>query len=321
MTSKPIHTLLPNITERFFNTYPEFLGEVLGDVTLYPNILIINEEKPLNRIKYFACVDYVNAKGKPIQFIEKSSLEPRSIEEEFPMEYGGIFISETFLTYLWCFCYGTIVCFNEIIQKRIYLQQQNDKKELEKAINSFNFAGLLITKYLDWDIATLPNPAKFDSSEDVWVEKVNGLFVEAVNFILLHELGHITNYHLDYEPENSEIAKKDEWEADNTAIDWLLKSEGNYTNDLQEKTGAVLGFIAILFCTDTFGGGSAHPNTDERIENILAKLDADERTWGIANMGILLWAKFVKGIHPDIQIDIHTETQKDFFYRLIDVLK
>lgn len=320
MTSKPIHTLLPNITERFFNTYPEFLAEVWGDVTLYPNIIIINEETPLQDSD-FAYTCYVDVNGKPIEFIEKSSLEPKSIEEEFPIEYGGIFISETFLTYLWCFCYGTIVCFNEIIQKRIYLQQQNDRKALDNAVKSFNFAGLLVTKYLDWDIDTLPNPAKFDSSEDVWVEKVNGLFVEAVNFILLHELGHITNYHLDYIPENSEIAKKDEWEADNTAIDWLLKSEGNYTNTLEEKTGAVLGFIAILFCMDTFEGGSTHPNTDERIENLLTKLDADDRTWGVANMGILLWAKFVKGIHTDIQIDIHTETQKDFFYRLIDALK
>ena len=108
-------------------------------------------------------------------------------------------------------------------------------------------------------------------------------------FILCHKFAHIERGHLD-----DYISKADrhliEYEADDKAVETMLKGGINPSEKLTYKVGMVLGFCSLLTIARTLES-ETHPNLGKRIERVLRaqKLDDDSPLWGHATMSFQLW--------------------------------
>jgi hypothetical protein len=72
-----------------------------------------------------------------------------------------------------------------------------DPYRITKAQQLFNYGISLIKIFTPWDKSTLPNPECYDEQDEFYVQRVNAVFVYAMNFILCHEFVHVEREHID----------------------------------------------------------------------------------------------------------------------------
>ena len=114
-------------------------------------------------------------------------------------------------------------------------------------------------------------------------EKVNGIYLYAVLFILIHEISHFSLGH-------NKSTIESEYAADSDAF-WTLNSD---LND-EEKTSANIGMLtalcSLLFLDKNLNGGNSHPDNDDRIIATLRNIIEDNNHYlGFVITIFKMWA-------------------------------
>lgn len=284
--NQPIRVLQHNITFQFETTNPTFLEltkTVIKDKGLQAGIgYYINDFPILHQVDGHNQTPFVNGNGK-------------------------IHVHETFLSYVWCVCYSMLVLYEEAIAKVSQNQvsktllHEIDKEKIDKAQELFNYAKSIIVMFSEWDKNNLPNPEEYSAEDVFFIERANGLFVYAMNFILCHEFAHIELEHIEKlkqgQNSTSDILKF-EIEADARAMELVLNGINDKTK-LSAEIGVLMGLCCMLFFKQK-SETTTHPATDDRIHKLIEKVNASNADphWGIAVLAFKLWDdQFVKNFN------------------------
>ena len=201
-----------------------------------------------------------------------------------------IYLQETYLSYLWSFIYSIFVIYEEGIQKRMIertwdgMVNYDDNPLLTRAHKLFLWSISLIDTYSPWD-NKLPNPKiHANAQEQFYAEKVNGIFQDAVAFIMFHEFAHLTHGHDIYyklEDNTQEDKEKNynlleiEKEADNFAFDTLMKEYDDTSKQLT-SIFAIQFVLTSSFLLEPNKSQTiqySHPTLDNRLFYFLQKIN------------------------------------------------
>jgi len=237
---------------------------------------------------------------------------------------GTIHIHETFLSYLWIISFTMFVLYEEGVAipdqiKRGYKTHKNQDRALMNLTEElFDYAKSLVKNFSKWDINYFPNPEFYDrdTDEGFYIERNNDLYVEAMNFILFHEIAHAELEHINKKISqnlSNESLKILELEADSRAINLLLE---NYKSLNATHLAIIIGLASIIFSGKSLVGGGEHPDIDKRIENALEIIQPtdDSPVWAFLVLFLKLWDKQFS--HNFIE-NSHYDSFKDFYYELI----
>lgn len=296
---QPVRVLKLNLTNRLAERNAELIKVLQADYKLAKNICYHSNELPI------------------------ADNQTPKIDED-----GYIHIYETYLSYIWIITYSMFVIYEEGVvipdQNRVHGKTiKNPNVELlNKAEDLFQYSKSLIKVYSKWDMEYYPNPERYDeNSEEGWyIVRANDLFVEAVNFILLHEVAHSELEHIKKIKTinlNEEDIKKLELEADTRALE-LLKS--NNRNNLISDLGICTGIASLLFFNNSFSGGLKHPNIDERLNNIISIVNPDINSpvWPYLTLFIEFWDK---QFGLNLKREQFYKNYKEYFYELVNQIK
>jgi hypothetical protein len=212
-------------------------------------------------------------------------------------------VHEPFMSFLWCVCYN-FVFLNDATQKLV----AEDQKVIQ--INSQSTTGLDEMNYLiGWGFSLkdvysewpefIPNPAGSDEK----IRMANALLIEALKFLLYHEVAHLANNHVAYlslvEKPTKELTQEElfelkilEAEADNYAFDMLVGPELNEAT-YNQALGCVVAQLSALFVISgpTKLKQQRHPDIDTRLFNLMNKIKFEDIRYQInidqtLNMGL-----------------------------------
>jgi len=285
--TQPIRVLQYNITYHFETTNPEFIE--LTKQTIARQGLQAGMAYHINDFP----IDYVVDGHKQTPFVDANK---------------KIHIHETFLSYVWCGAYSLFVLYDEAVAKPSQNQFAGKKiKEIDGALidqtqELFNYAISLIKVFSSWDKTYFPNPEIYEDKNEFFIERANGVFVHAVNFILCHEFAHVEKEHFEQHKNllntNGHILQFEK-EADKRAIELVMRGATDETR-VTVNLGILVGLCCLLFFRRETTGGETHPDTDDRINGFLTELNLDpsDRMWGIAALAFKLWDnQFSKNFH------------------------
>jgi len=230
-----------------------------------------------------------------------------------------IILYENYNQFLWCICYALLTVYVEGYEKPLksgtYLGELDDKNIVKEAYMVLSQGLSLLREYSREPFYGLPNPQTRYEGE--YVGMANGIFCASMRYILLHEFAHQYYGHHSMNA-TGEQAKENELEADDYAIEFMAKSFNKDTGRTF-KLGAIAGMFSLFLLGEQLDGGSHHPDLDRRLLNTLEKLTLHEMDdlWGVASMGIKLWAvKYDKKIHQEQSYDTTKEMFDHFFGQL-----
>lgn len=305
---QPIRVLQHNIISRFENTNSDFLKisrELVINKNLNPGISYYIYEEPI----LFKC-EHFKSQTPCIDRNKK------------------IAIHETYLSYLWIICYSMWVLYDEAVAKPMQNAQAGaiinviNTSRIHEAERLFEYAKSLIKVYTPWDKTNLPNPEEYSQEEEYYILRANGLFTYAINYILCHEFAHVEKEHIDaiMARKVPNIERKIfEKEADDRAIELMLAGkDGN--NDKSIELGILIGLSSMLFFRNSTYGGATHPDTDNRIKNLLEKLNPsfDQPIWGVAALFFKMWDNQFKF---NFNWPIHVNDFKELFYNVLQQIE
>ena len=232
---------------------------------------------------------------------------------------GKICLHETFLSYIWALSYAFMVIFDEEVHGPSIGGQPEHGRGIghfvPQARKVLNYGLSLRCEFQRWP-EILPNPANYNGCAMFYVEKANGIYVAAVDFILSHEVGHIAYDHFTRLKRTPDKRKEFEQEADLWALDRVRK--GIRSPERSQTTvgfGVIAGLGSLLLLNRKLAQRD-HPDNDERIANIMTGLDIDDKDslWGVAATFFWLW-KDLFGICLNTPREFNT--YKDFFQDII----
>lgn len=285
---QPVRVLIHNILSQFEETNPFFIElsrALVENLKLQPRITY--------HINNWPIIEKVGEDGQP--------------QSPYLNSNNKIVIHETFLSYVWCISYSLLVLYDENVAKISQNQVEGkpvhviDLPKIEKAKELFNYAKSLIVVFSEWDKNELPNPELYTVDDKFYIERANGLFVYAMNFILCHEFAHVEKEHTNRllaGPGTKSHILAFEKEADERAIELILLG----TNDVTKASthfGILIGLCSFLFFKGTVAN-ETHPDTDDRITTFVEKIDPppSNAMWGVAALAFKLWDdQFAKYYH------------------------
>ena len=192
------------------------------------------------------------------------------IAELCPTKIGFkiIRLHENFCGLFWTFCYFVYYTYTVLYEAKRNNPDFDGKIEFQSDddFNAWNVwlfgKNLKITKSL-WP-PIYPNP--YNKNEIT--KNVNGLFTYGIIFILLHEIGHLVNDHL----EKKDMKRIDkEKEADLFAIEKCIRSKVPVLKTIEN--GAALAMIALCLLDSSGGKGNEwYPNTEDRLTKLLISI-------------------------------------------------
>lgn len=279
--TQPVRVIHHMLIHMFQQTNSDFFEELIGEV----NKGKVNKE--LNLVF-----------GQDSIRIDSSKL--RTPRVKYPTK--SIEIHETFLSFLWSCCYSIFVTYVETIDypkfnKQVGKEVKNvSPKNIEKAKELFDYAKLLIVDFQEWDKNNLPNPEIYNNEVRDYVEQTNLFYTEAVKFIFCHEYIHLKRDHIGQLKNDVSYYLEFEKEADNEAIDEIMKGMSNSENPFSVahkvviEIGVVMGVLSMFFFNSSTKGGN-HPNAEDRLTHILERLGVGDShfAWGIACVGLRMW--------------------------------
>lgn len=203
---------------------------------------------------------------------------------------GQIKVSESFMGFLWCLIYYTIVL-ADLQEKSI------DSPEIYSASNKdyviandlIEYGLSLFQEWRPWDV-NLPNP-EVSNVHDNYSELTTYIFLHAMNFIHAHEYSHNYLGHLEGVVEIIEI-KEQELAADLNATQIIsLGALENEEASFPIKAGCLIGLMSVLFFDKSLDGGDEHPDIDERIDRMLSTFNAEpnDYIWFVATIIYSIW--------------------------------
>lgn len=266
----PVRVLQHNIVHQFENSTPDFPA-------ISKQVI---EELGLNHeISYHVNID--STQGCPVMmpFVEH--------------ETNTIHLQESFLAYMWCMCFALFRYTNNLIGQETIGDYQN--QSFDDADELLVYAHTLSKEYTDWDKQKLINPERYRAQDKESIEKVNEIFIYAINFILCHEFAHVELGHTRDIRKSAitsiSLRKKYELDADHRAIQIMSQDTiADKKNVLQ--SGVTMAVCANLFLRDTVAN-KIHPDNDVRIFNVIDHLGVSENDdpWIIACVSMDLWTK------------------------------
>ena len=275
--NQPIRVLQHNITYQFETTNPTFVElakTIIKEKGLQPGIAYyINDLAISEKVDGHVQTPFVNGQGK-------------------------ITLHETFLSYVWCICYSMLVLYEEAIAKTSQNQVSKtliyeiDTQKIDKAQELFNYAKSLIVDFTEWDKEELPNPEIYTQEDVFFIERANGLFVYAMNFILCHEFAHVEKEHIEQLKQGKNSVShilSFEKEADERAMELVLNGATERTK-LSAEIGVLVGLSSMLFFKQK-SETTTHPATDDRMNSLIEKANPSnaDAHWGIAALAFKLW--------------------------------
>ena len=292
---QPIRVLKHNLTTRLLERKEEFIKLLQTSSHLSESIVYVAYDLPLIK-KQTPCVD----------------------------KDGMIYIHETYLSYLWMISFSMFVLYEEgiaipdQIKKGIPTHKRQNLELIGLTEELFDYAKSLITAYSKWDTEYFPNPEIFDedTEEGFYILRANDLYVEAMNFILFHEIAHAELEHIKKRDANNlkgDSIKVLEMEADSRAISLLLE---NCRSPLVSPLAIIIGLSSMLFMGRDLSGGNEHPDVDVRIENAIKIINPTDNSpvWAFLVLFFKLWDKQFS--HNFIE-NTHYNNFKEFYYELI----
>lgn len=193
-------------------------------------------------------------------------------------------ISEPYLAFLWCLSHTLVFIY--------YNRNIKESTEPYKRTINLLFYGLsLFIEWSDWP-QDLPNP-EHPNPNDEYMDKANWIMTFAALFIFYHEyahqyLGHVTENHTSYEER-----KQDEFTADSFSVSCVLDAIKIYNPELLHtgKIAIIVGICSILFESRELEGDDDHPDTDQRIAQIVNKIADNDQSeyWVCAIQMLHLW--------------------------------
>lgn len=253
----------------------------------------------------------------PMLGLEKIKLEylTENIKVIGPSTNGQkITIHDTFLSFLWSYIYS-IVVLTPMGDKELTSEENGEARILIK------YAQGLMTKYTDWDKESMPNPEIYGKDCKRFIGVTNAIFLNSVQFILLHEFAHIFLGHtlVPASIRTSDNIKKMEIDADNVAIGWALQ---NFEDDFTGKIALISSLNSLSFSPQKFSNSRTHPAPEDRIKMCLERLNLDDNDflWGYAIYSIMEWQAY----HELFYIPELYKKEDGFkmhFYKMISELK
>ncbi len=272
--NQPIRVLQNNLIHQFERTNDGFLNlskTVIKEKGLKPGIKYVVGDFPIfDRVAGHSLTPYLTADHE-------------------------ITIHESFLSYVWCICYSIYGLFNQI--SNLKMDESISESKVETALSIFEYGISIIKVFSVWDKHMLPNPELYTKESSEVIEKVNAIYLYAMNYILCHEFVHSERDHHKQIIELQSSPIEIEIEADFMAFSHILKGV-NDTNRSTLKVGVLSGLCSLLFFRRDLGGKS-HPATDYRIDSFLKFLDPDpnDSIWIYAAISYWLWdQQFGKGL-------------------------
>lgn len=230
---------------------------------------------------------------------------------------GQIIMNECFLSLLWCSSYHILS-----IYKNLLLPYLNGNSIAPEEINTaiklsedvFDYGLSLKPGYDEWPIR-IPYPREFETNDSVCL--TTALWSIAANFVISHEIAHIYHKHQECIGEQS---YRQEYEADNTAFNWLNK-EGVEAADFTFQMGIFIAlFTTIMMDLSPEKDKEKHPSSFSRMQNILNKFEIDDKhqIWLLALFSVKIrFSRFDKDL--DFCFDGEM-TFKEQFNELLDKL-
>ncbi len=198
-------------------------------------------------------------------------------------------LQETYLSHLWSFIYSVFVMYEEGIQKPLINNRFDgalrfETELLQRAKLLFDWSISLTSEYSDWD-ERLPNPRTHNNEiEQFYAEKVNAIFQDSVAYLMFHEFAHLTQGHESFflgvalnESREEELAEliQMENEADQFAFSMLVKDADDEKQRWKKGLSILFVMCSALLVTPHANSikQTTHPDLDNRLLNILLKLD------------------------------------------------
>lgn len=231
-----------------------------------------------------------------------------------------IHLYENYNQFLWTLCYAMLVIFDRNIKIPILLKTFNGRLNVEdifvkRAIALFKTGVSLYNEFSDGVFYELPNPEKFSEFEKIYIEKTNSIYVAALTFILIHEFSHQYYGHLDH-LSSKDQSKKDEFNSDDYAFG-LIKHNFGGEKGWSYRVGVIAALSSLIFFDHTLDGGDEHPDPDERLTKLLAKMELNDLSdeWGIASLSFILWS-----IHFNIKFELPKEVScfKELYEKILE---
>lgn len=307
MGNQPVRMLEQNILDWFERKYPEFRSELeqIGAASGAPiSIKYYCDEAPIFNPNGDILMPYVT------------------------IENGQICLHETFLSYVWALSYSIMVIFDEGSHGPKTEKQPSHGKPvghfLQYGYDVLEYGLSLVKNYKPWP-TDLPNPDPnwYKGEDNYFPTRANAIYVAAVDFILCHEIAHVTCGHLkkmaeaqlkgEYLPKYE--IKEGEIEADAWALERVIRGIDPERTKTTVGFGAVAGLASILFLgTDLTS--SDHPDTDNRIRAVLEGLGGEkiDNLWGIAAAYYVAWSTYYK-------IDLDLEGEFDTYGEFVDEIE
>ncbi len=212
-----------------------------------------------------------------------------------------ICVSETFLNYLWAFIYFSFTYqekSNDLLlanPSSVYLPMTTPELITAKRFLDYS-KSLVINGFSPWPSNLISPKFSGTPSNDVedFALKTNGIFSTVTTLLFMHEIGHVYLNHGEeakkksalkskmsidrqYIPNDEELSSIiiAETEADNFALDLILKSYDDELLSLNNAYGVTCCFSSLLFCIKTLKGISQiyHPNLHDRLLRAIQRID------------------------------------------------
>lgn len=227
----------------------------------------------------------------------------------FPDSSCQIQVSEKYFSYIWCATYCFFLHYEYQAQTNPEDQTEDEllitSAMLKRAQQLFKWSRSLLHSSEGWDLS-LPNPnptSRMIDSEAIYCLYTNKISINALVFILYHELGH-SFYGRVYDIDD---IKRYEQDADNFAVD-LMKDPNEDNTFFSANFGIVVALCSNLFLhpTPLKLSSDSHPDTDVRILNAIDRI-VEKGEWAYKN-----YLNFVAIIFRMFSQTYKIETPEDY---------
>lgn len=250
-----------------------------------------------------------------------------------------IVLNKRFLILMWCITYIII----EVTQNKsrtainitdTYIVMDGDDDEVKELDQLFDWAFALKNQNSNdhWP-ENLPNPALISDQ----VRVANVIFIDAISYIMFHEVAHIVNGHWEsYKEIHLKLVKGEplddqdkvlsiqmEQEADNFAYDCLVNSQTDEDTRYHKQLGIILAGLSSMFALKpgTHLNSLTHPSIHVRIFNSreqTAFSEGDEfQLSRVMNVGLSMFCKLHNLKYEDKGFNTFIELL-DYFFDILE---
>lgn len=191
-------------------------------------------------------------------------------------------IHDSFLTFLWCYCYGSII--NMPSGAKTFSEDESDKAyallQYSKEIVFSNFS--------EWP-KHLPNPENQKGHNENYIALANAVFMASLITILFHEFAHYVLGHLNQKDRSIQKMREMEYQADMFAIDYIRKTTS--FNEITVNCAIVLAISSLALSVDKLNDNSNHPEPEDRLTKGLLHLNLpyENHIWNLATWTLMEW--------------------------------